>query len=89
MTYGEYLACKDTINMIKDNIEYNISTKHQTLTIQFTDRDPVIAAQMLDSIVVMLQNFVTQTRHNISKAYLQNAKQELIRHINQIVLWGV
>lgn len=78
MTYGEYLACKDTINMIKDNIEYNISTKHQTLTIQFTDRDPVIAAQMLDSIVVMLQNFVTQTRHNISKAYLQNAKQELI-----------
>lgn len=79
MTYGEYLNKKDTIDAILDNINYNLSTKHQTLTISFTDRDPVVAAQMLDSVTARLQAVVTDHRHQIAEAELKNATEELER----------
>lgn len=77
MTYGEYLAEKDTIESIQDRINYNYSSKHETLTISFTDKDPVIAAQMLDSITVQLQSIITQYRQSIADASLQNAERNL------------
>ena len=77
MTYGEYLAEKDTIENILDRINYNYSSKQETLTISFTDKDPVIAAQMLDSITVQLQNIITQYRQSIANASLQNAEKNL------------
>lgn len=76
VTYGEYLAEKDTIGEIKKHIDYNLSTKTQTITIQFTDRDPLVAAQMLDSVVVSLQDFVTSTRRSVAEDYLKNAERE-------------
>jgi oligosaccharide repeat unit polymerase len=79
MTYGEYLNKKDTIDTILDNINYNLSVKHQTLTISFTDRDPVVAAQMLDSVTAHLQATITNQRHQIAEAALKNATAELER----------
>lgn len=79
MMYGEYLNKKDTIDAILDNINYNLSIKHQTLTISFTDRDPVVAAQMLDSVTARLQAIVTDHRHQIAEAELKNATEELER----------
>lgn len=79
MTYGEYLNEKDTIDAILDNINYNLSVNHQTLTISFTDRDPVVAAQMLDSVTAHLQATVTDQRHKIAEAALKSATAELER----------
>ena len=79
MTYGEYLNKKDTIDAILDHINYNLSIKHQTLTISFTDRDPVVAAQMLDSVTANLQATITNQRHQIAEAALKNATAELER----------
>jgi len=75
-TYGQYLANVDTVETVKKNIEYNISTKEQTLTIQFVDKDPLVAALMLDSVVGRLQNFVTKKRRDVFKAQLENADRE-------------
>ena len=77
MTYGEYLAEKDTIENILDRINYNYSSKQETLTISFTDKDPVIAAQMLDSITAQLQSIITQYRQSIADASLKNAERNL------------
>ncbi len=79
MTYGEYLNTKDTIDAVLDNINYNLSDKHQTLTISFTDRDPVVAAQMLDSVTAHLQAAITAQRHQVAEAALKNATAELER----------
>ena len=79
MTYGEYLNKRDTIDAILDNINYNISYKEQTLTISFTDRDPVVAAQMLDSVTANLQATITDHRHQVAETALKNATAELER----------
>lgn len=72
MTYGEYLGEQDTIKSISNQLEYNYSNRKWTLTISFTDRDPLIASQMLDSATVLLQKKVTRNRH----AVIQNAIAE-------------
>lgn len=77
MTYGEYLAEEDTIENILDHINYNYSSKQETLTISFTDKDPVVAAQMLDSITAQLQLIITRYRQSIADASLQNAERNL------------
>ena len=77
ITYGEYLDEKDTIESIKDRINYNYSSKQETLTISFTDKDPVIAAQILDSITTELQTVITQSRHQVIEAAINNAKKQL------------
>ena len=77
VSYGEYLSEKDTIENILDRINYNYSSKQETLTISFTDKDPVIAAQMLDSITAQLQFIITRYRQSIANASLQNAERNL------------
>lgn len=77
MTYGEYLAEKNTIENILNRINYNYNSKQETLTISFTDKDPVIATQMLDSITAQLQFIITHYRQAISEASFQNAKKNL------------
>lgn len=72
-TYGVYLGKKDTLNAIKDRILYNVSSIAQTLTIQFTDRDPEIASKMLDSVTTELQATITSYRRNVERAKLNNA----------------
>ena len=74
MTYGEYLEEKDTIETVLDHIEYNYSSSTTTLTIQFTDRDPVVAAEMLDSVTMHLQQRVTSYRQRMARAALADAE---------------
>lgn len=76
-TYGEYLGNKDTIAAVLNNINYNYSNKHVTLTIGFKDREALVAAQMLDSVTAQLQEIVTHNRFIIAEAAYQNAKKEL------------
>lgn len=76
LTYGEYLAEEDTIEAVKEHIEYNLTTKWQTATIQFTDKDPVVAAQMLDSVVAQLHADIDHSRQKLSEAAFENAKRE-------------
>ena len=73
MTYGQYVDKEDTIKAILDRINYNYSTIETSLSISFTDRDPVVASQMLDSITVHLQDIITQHRHTIVDSALHNA----------------
>ena len=77
VTYGEYLAEKDTIEIIQAHINYNYSSKHETLTIGFSDNDPVIAAQMLDSVTAELQTVITRSRRQVIEAAIKNAEKEL------------
>lgn len=76
-TYGEYLGSKNTIEAIQDKICYNYSSKHETLTISFTDKSPVIASQMLDSITAQLQDIITRHRQATADSALQNARRYL------------
>ncbi|MCH5306815.1 MAG: oligosaccharide repeat unit polymerase [Prevotella sp.] len=79
MTYGEYLGVTDTIETIIDNIEYSYHSKTNTLLIQFTDKDALIAAQLLDSIVHTLQHRITSYRQDIARSDLENAKLKYIQ----------
>lgn len=76
ITYGAHLADKDTVEAVLDNLNYNLSTKQQAITIEVKDRDPLVAAQMLDSTVALLQTMVTTHRHEAVEAALQNALKE-------------
>ena len=73
MTYGQYVNKEDTIKTILNRINYNYSTIETSLSISFTDKDPVVASQMLDSITVQLQDIITQHRHTIVDSALHNA----------------
>ena len=73
MTYGQYLDKEDTIKAVLDRINYNYSTIETSLSISFTDKDPVVASQMLDSITVHLQDIITQHRHTVVDSALHNA----------------
>lgn len=79
MTYGQYLGETDTIETIKDKIGYNFSSREATLIISFTDRDPLVAAQMLDSVTAQLQRIITDYRHKMAEAALASATKELKR----------
>lgn len=79
MTYGKYLGQEDTIEAIQDNINFNYSSKKKTLIISFTDRNPKVAAMMLDSITALLQAVITKHRHQITNAALENAAIEMER----------
>lgn len=88
-TYGEYLNTDDTIGTIKDNIYYNYSSRKNTLIIQFTDDNPEIAAQMLDSVTVELQKFISEKRRFIATkkfdnetALLSSAKESMEKSRN-------
>lgn len=78
ITYGAYLGKKDTLKAIKERISYNLSSKKQLLTIQVTDRAPLVASQMLDSVTFELQAMVTNFRRKTSEAAYVSAKQEFV-----------
>lgn len=69
--YADYLNEEDTLKEIRDRISYNVRTKKSTLTIAFTDKDPLVASQMLDSITAFLQSEITTARRKMSAAALK------------------
>ena len=77
ITYGAYLDCNDTIEAIQDAIIYNYLRSQETLSIAFTDKDPVVASQMLDSVTTELQRIITRHRRTIIAAALKNANREV------------
>lgn len=77
MCYGAYLGDKDTVGTVQKHLAYNFDSKQETLIISFTDKDALVAAQMLDSTVAQLQSIVTDYRHTITAYALQNAGEEL------------
>lgn len=72
MTLEKYVACKDVEDEILSRIEYNISIKKGTVTVQFVDKNPLVASQMLDSVICQLQNFITERRRQMSNAVLSD-----------------
>ncbi len=83
ITYGDWIMqnrhfwqSNDTIELIADNIEYNVNGRQSTLTVQFTDRDPLVAYQMLDSCIAHLQDIITISRNKMAQAAMQNAERE-------------
>ena len=76
-TYGEYLGKHDTIDAVKEHINYNVSIKQSTLIVGFTDRDPLVASQMLDSVTTELQHVITRYRHQVIDAAYGNAERDL------------
>ena len=75
ITYGAYLNEEDTIEAVQDAIVYNYINSQETLSISFTDRDPVVASQMLDSVTVELQRIITRHRREMIAAALKNAEK--------------
>ena len=73
VTYGEYLGKEDTIKAVLKHINYNYSNNHKTLSISFTDKDPLVASHMLDSVTMQLQDVVTKTRNKKATFRLQDA----------------
>lgn len=73
---AEHLNVEDPVSEIKNQIEYNASTQQQTLIIQYTDRDPYVAAAVLDSITKELQGTISAARHKIAQSQMANAKKE-------------
>ena len=73
ITYAKYIDKEDTIKAILDRINYNYSSIETSLSISFTDKDPVVASQMLDSISAQLQDIITRHRHTIVDSALHNA----------------
>lgn len=70
ITYGEYLEEEDTIDALLDNINYNYSNEQATLTIAFSDKEAIVASQMLDYATEELQNIITSHRREIAEHIL-------------------
>lgn len=54
------------INILHDNIKYRVHKRFSLILMQYTDNDPIVAAQIVDSIRFRMQKEIT--RHRISKA---------------------
>lgn len=76
MTYGQYLGAQDTLSAILEHINYNLKPSQNTLKISFTDRDALVASQMLDSVTVHLQTIVTRYRFALASTALEYINQE-------------
>lgn len=78
-TYGQYLGRRDTVRAVQKRLAYNYSDIRATLTIGVTDRDAIVASQLLDSVTSILQQEVTDYRHSVAQAALQNMQQQANR----------
>lgn len=76
-TYGQYLGEQDTIAEIRDRISYRLTNQNAAMIVSFTDRDALVASQMLDSITIQLQRIVTNYRHNMAEVSMRNATKNM------------
>lgn len=75
ISYGEYVGERDTVEAVLKHIAYNYSSRQATLTISFSDRDAILASQMLDSVTTQLQTIVTAYRHKMAEVSFRNAQR--------------
>lgn len=64
------------VDVIHENLKHNLSKKYRTLTIQFSDPDPMVAALMVDSAASHLQRRIDAYRHNIQVAKMNAARMK-------------
>lgn len=83
-SYGEWTMRQrwfwqshDTLDIVGSHIDYNISSKSEMLTIGVTDGNPLVAAQMLDSVTDELQRVITATRRKSSLNEWEDVKKQL------------
>ena len=85
LTYGTHVVNnrawwqseEDTVGIIIDRINYNLSQKKAMLTIELKDNDPYVAAMILDSLVNELQIFINNAHHANTSVSLANAQSQL------------
>jgi hypothetical protein len=65
----------DIIKAIDKNVVCDVDKKTMVITITVTDQDPVICAQMADSVQVRLQEFITQYRTKKARVDLEYNKK--------------
>lgn len=76
-TFGDYLGEEDTLKHILENIDYNYSSRKNSITISYTDHNPRLASQILDSITILLQDRITASRHSIIENAIKNTRKTL------------
>lgn len=79
MLVGDYQEKDYVTNIIADNLKYNYSTKYKTLTIEFCDKDPHVAALMVDSITNRLQHKIDTYRRDVQQAKMDNEHKALLK----------
>lgn len=72
----DFWQTADTCALIKQHITYCVDSENQTLDIQFVDKEPYLASLMLDSVIVSLQQYVTDKRHELYDILMKNAIRE-------------
>lgn len=66
--------CKD---IIKNNIKYNLTPSSMTVDILVVDQDPVVASEILDYVLQLLQEEIRKHKTYRGQANKQNAYQEM------------
>ncbi len=63
------------VKAIDKKVVCDVDKKTMVITINVTDQDPVICAQMADSVQMRLQEFITQYRTKKARVYLEYNKK--------------
>ena len=78
-TYQQYLGIKGInacIDAIKTKIKYKIDEKRYIITIRMTDRNPLVAAHLMNSILSLLHHTISQKKGIIIQAQVDQTKKE-------------
>ena len=63
-------------NIIKENIKYNLIPSSMTVDLQVIDQDPVVAAEILDHVLIILKEEIRQHKTYRDRATYENALKE-------------
>lgn len=70
---GDYSAAEYVAGVVNENLKLNLRAKYKTLTIQYEDPDPLVAALMVDSAAALLQHRIDNYRQGIQHARMRDA----------------
>lgn len=78
-TYQQYLGIKDTdkcIEVIKNKIKYKIDETRYTITIRMSDKSPLVAAQLTDTILSLLHQTISQDKGTTIQSQINRTEKE-------------
>lgn len=70
---GDYTDADYVAGIVHESLKSNLRVKYKTLTIQYEDPDPLVAALMVDSASAMLQHRIDSYRQGIQQSAMRNA----------------
>lgn len=70
---GDYSDDDYVAGIVNENLKSNLRAKYKTLTIQYEDPDPLVAALMVDSAAKLLQQRIDKYRQGIQQAGMKDA----------------